>query len=179
MLFEEPGAVGALAAAAYFIFSQFLAFFCFASSRSLSYLSPTTSLVSTPLPLLKWCWSLAAFTEVSFDSDRRFMTASSPYPLPASAPHTDPPSRLITASNLRELTVWLSTRCSILHDSLLISLGSQGVAVGGYGFHFWMSDISWNPRCIKGINSHKFEGFLNFLGVYAKAQERIALPSLC
>ena len=36
--------------------------------------------------------------------------------------------------------------------------------MGGYGFHFWMSDISQNPEHIDGINSHGFEGFLNFFG---------------
>ena len=59
------------------------------------------------------------------------MAVSSPNPLSASAPHTDPPSRLIIASNLRELAVFLSASCSTLHASPLTSLGSQGVAVWG------------------------------------------------
>ena len=59
------------------------------------------------------------------------MTVSSPSPLSESAPHTDPPSRLITASNLRELAICLSARCSTLRASPLTSLGSQGVAVWG------------------------------------------------
>ena len=42
-----------------------------------------------------------------------------------------------------------------------------------------MSDISRYLGYVEGINSHSFEGFLNFEGVYAKAQEWIALPSLC
>ena len=59
------------------------------------------------------------------------MTVSFLNSLPASAPHTDHPSRLTTASNLRELAVCLSARRSTLYASPLTSLGSQGVAVWG------------------------------------------------
>ena len=114
VLLEELGAVEALAATASFFFLQFLAFFSFLH-----------------LPSIKWRWSFAAFTEVSFDSGRRFMAISSPSPLSASAPRTDPPGRLITAFNLRELAVCLSARCSALRASPLTSLGFQGVAVCG------------------------------------------------
>ena len=68
-------------------------------------------------------------------------------------------------------------RRSIPRASPLTSLGSQSVAMGEYGLHFWMSDISRYPGYVEGINSHSFEGFLIFLGVYAKAREWIALPS--
>ena len=47
-------------------------FLFYASRRSLSSLSPTASLVSITLSLVRWLRSLAAFAEVSFDSDGRF-----------------------------------------------------------------------------------------------------------
>ena len=51
-----------------------------------------------------------------------------------------------------------------LRASLLTVLGAWHVAVGGYGFHFWMSDISQILGMLRGLNSLGFEGFLNFFG---------------